>query len=206
MGAINGKDFINRLNLLNNVRFWRAAWRLRRRGSGADITGPVLGSLLEAADRFRQQVLGQPQHDIGEEDAEGDGREEHDVDRQRRAASPCRKPHVDEFRRHQQRKPVRRRDQPERERHDDDDAHVHRIDVGVLGQVGDDRHEDDDRRDRVDEIADDDEQHDQQQHDHERIVAGAHARSSPTRRPGRADRPASSRRPRPPPMVISGIE
>ena len=49
---------------------------------------------------------------------------------------------------------------------------MHRIDIGVLGQVHDQRHEDDYRRHRVDEIADDDEQPYQQQHDLVGIIAG----------------------------------
>ena len=96
--------------------------------------------------------------------------------------------------------PVRRRDQAECERGDDHHAHVHRIDIGVLGEVDDQRHENDDGRNGVDEIADDDEQQHQQQHDQEWIAAGGvrdpvrnHRRSAqigqhPAERRGRADR------------------
>src|SRR5437870_95244 len=38
---------------------------------------------LEAADRFRQQLLRQPQHDVREQHAEGDRQQEHDIERQR---------------------------------------------------------------------------------------------------------------------------
>ena len=41
------------------------------------------GWAFEAADRFRQQLLGQPQHDVREQDAERDRGEEHEVKRQR---------------------------------------------------------------------------------------------------------------------------
>jgi hypothetical protein len=35
---------------------------------------------------------------------------------------------------------------------------MHRVDVGIVGQLSDDRHESDDGRNGVDEITDDDEQ------------------------------------------------
>jgi hypothetical protein len=50
--------------------------------------------------------------------------------------------------------------------------HVKRVDVAHFGELADDRHEDDDRRHRVDEVADDDEQHDEHEHDHRAVVAG----------------------------------
>ena len=43
---------------------------------------------------------------------------------------------------------------------------MHRLDIADLGQLVDDRHEDDDRWHRVDEIADHDEEEHQQEHDH----------------------------------------
>src|SRR5690242_20313442 len=46
----------------------------------ADIPGA--SRVLEAADRFRQHVLGKPEHDVGEEDAERDNREEDRIERQ----------------------------------------------------------------------------------------------------------------------------
>ena len=49
----------------------------------ADIPRPR--RRLEAADRFRDHLLRQPQHHLREIDREGDGDQEHDIDRQRRA-------------------------------------------------------------------------------------------------------------------------
>ena len=49
-------------------------------GLWADITGAI--RVREAADRLRQQCFRQPQHDVGEIDAERDRCEEHHVDRQ----------------------------------------------------------------------------------------------------------------------------
>jgi hypothetical protein len=46
----------------------------------ADIPGA--SRVLEAADRFGQHVLGEPEHDVGEEDAERDNREEDRIERQ----------------------------------------------------------------------------------------------------------------------------
>ena len=48
---------------------------------------------------------------------------------------------------------------------------MQRVEVADLGQFGDDRHEDDDRRDGIDEVADDHEQHHQKQHDHRSVGA-----------------------------------
>src|SRR5690348_6524974 len=78
---------------------------------------------------------------------------------------------ADGLRRDQQRKPVGRRNQAEYQRGDDDHAHVQRVDVADFGELADDGHEDDDRRNRVDEVTDDDEYCDQQQHDHLTVVA-----------------------------------
>ena len=52
---------------------------------------------------------------------------------------------------------VGRRDQAEGERDDADDREVHRVHVHRLGQRLEDRADDDDRRDRVEEAADDEE-------------------------------------------------
>src|SRR5207248_2735043 len=57
---------------------------------------------LEAADRFRQQLLRQPQHGVREEHAESDRQQEHDVERQR-ANQRLAEADPDIFRRHQQR-------------------------------------------------------------------------------------------------------
>ncbi len=113
--------------------------------------------ILEAADRLGDDLLGQPQHHLGKEDREYDGEQEHQIDRQRRAQGVG-KPDADEFRRHQQHQAIGRRDQAERQGGDQHHAHVHGIDVPGLGQRIDQRHEDDDGRHRLDEIADDGEQ------------------------------------------------
>ncbi len=81
-------------------------------------------------------------------------------------------PDADELRGHQQHQAIGRRDQAERQRRDQHHTHVHGIDVAGLGQRIDQRHEDDDGRHRLDEVADDGEQQHQQQHDQMRIVAG----------------------------------
>src|SRR5262249_47350330 len=139
-----------------------AEWSLMALSSRAQVARSA--RILEASDRLRKQLLGQPQHDIRKEHGEADGREEDDVERQRASHGPA---EVDthELRGHQERQPVGRRDQPEDQRRDDDHAHVHGVDVAELAQLQNDRHEDDDRWDSVDEVADDDEQRDQQEHD-----------------------------------------
>src|SRR5436309_2789819 len=64
---------------------------------------------LEAADRFRDHLLRQPQHHLRKIDGEADRHQEHHVDRQRRAQR-FGKTDADEFRGHQQHQPVGRRD------------------------------------------------------------------------------------------------
>src|SRR6186997_368645 len=81
----------------------------------ADIAGPR--RRLEATDGFRNHLLGQPQYHLREIDGEGDGDEEHDIDRQRRTQRLA-KTDADEFRGHQQHQSIRRRDQAEGERCD----------------------------------------------------------------------------------------
>ncbi|GCC47263.1 hypothetical protein chiPu_0031243, partial [Chiloscyllium punctatum] len=135
----------------------------------ADVSGTA--GRLETADRLRDYLLGQPQHDLREIDGETDRDQEHDIDRQRRPQRFC-KADADEFRGHQQHEPVGRRDQAECQRCDQHHAHVHAVDVAGLGQRVDQRHEDDDGRHRLDEVADHREQQHHQEHDEVRIVAG----------------------------------
>src|SRR5438105_6281233 len=102
------------------------AWRLIRTSSRAEVARST--RVLEAPHRLRQELLRQPQHDLGEEHREGDGSEEHDVERQR-ASHRTPEVHADELRGNEQRQAVRRRDQAKHERGDDHDAHMHGVDV-----------------------------------------------------------------------------
>ena len=98
-------------------------------------------------------MLGQPQHHPGKIDRKRDGHQEHDVDRQRRAQCLA-EADADELRGHQQYQSVRRRDQAKGQGRDQHDAHVNAVNVAGLGQRVHQRHEDDDGRHRLDEIAD----------------------------------------------------
>src|SRR5215510_12575771 len=57
-----------------------AEWSLMALSSRAQVARSA--RILEASDRLRKQLLGQPQHDIRKEHGEADGREEDDVERQ----------------------------------------------------------------------------------------------------------------------------
>src|SRR6185369_5686583 len=92
---------------------------------GANVAGS--GGALEATHRLGQRPLGQREYDVGKHDDECDRREEHRVHRQR-AHHGAAEADADVLRRHQQRQPVRRRDQPEDQRGDDHRAHVQRVD------------------------------------------------------------------------------
>src|SRR5947209_12620279 len=120
--------------------------------------------MRETADGLRQELLRQPEDDVGKQHDERDGDQKHEIER-KRAEHRAIERHADEFRCHQQAEPVGRRDQAEHQRGDDHHAHVHRLDIADLGQLVDDRHEDDDRWHRVDEIADHDEEEHQQEHE-----------------------------------------
>src|SRR6476620_4171633 len=134
----------------------------------ADITGAA--RIWETANRSRQNLLRQPQHNRREIDRERYCYEKNGIDRTSRAQS-LRETNTDEFGRHKQNKTVRRRNQSERKRCYQDDAHVHRIDISCLGERVHQWHENDYRRHRFDEIADDREKRDHQQHDQMRVIA-----------------------------------
>jgi hypothetical protein len=51
--------------------------RVAARSRRADV--PLAARVGETANRLRQDLLGQPQHDVGEEDAERNRCEEHDI-------------------------------------------------------------------------------------------------------------------------------
>ena len=89
----------------------------RHRSSRANVARPVGGP--EAADGSRDDLLGQPQHDVGEIDDECNGEQEDRIDRHG-GAQRLRKPHPDELRGHEQDETIRRRDQPEGKGRDED--------------------------------------------------------------------------------------
>src|SRR5215831_3755000 len=76
--------------------WFNRAGRLQVRGVGATPSVARLRSpealsradiartarVLEAADRLREEMVGQPQHDIRQKNAGGDRPKEHDIDRQ----------------------------------------------------------------------------------------------------------------------------
>jgi hypothetical protein len=143
---------------------------LLEKAQGGQMNPLPPGALKQPTDSGRN-CFGSQSTMSGNSDDEGDRQEEHHVERQR-ADHRLAEADADVLRGDQQRQAVGRRDQAEHQRRDDHHAHVQRLDVADLGQLVDDRHEDDDRRHRVDEVADDDEQHDEQEHDHRPFGSG----------------------------------
>src|SRR5207302_5919146 len=149
--AVSGRTEMGKRRSAVELMVWRAslATPLQVSSRRTDITRAA--GTLEATDRFGEELFGQPQHHLRKHDGKGDGQEEHDVERQR-ANHRLAEAYTDVFRSHQQRQAVRRRDQAEHQRGNDHNAHVQGVDVADLGQLADDRHENDDRWVGVDEM------------------------------------------------------
>src|SRR5450631_1896074 len=85
----------------------------------ADISGTA--RILEASNRFGDDLLGQPQDDFRKIDGESDGGKEDNINWQRRSQR-LRESNADEFGRHQQNQAIRRRNEAERQRRDEHDT------------------------------------------------------------------------------------
>jgi hypothetical protein len=79
-------------------------------------------------------MLWKPQDQAGDVNGERNRDQDNHIDRQRRLEG-LRETSADKFCSHQQRETVWRCDEPEGERRDQHDSHVHRVDVGGLPEV-----------------------------------------------------------------------